>query len=98
MSCAKSVLPVFMPKPSPQDRRREPPAIQIRPSNEPSESLKHQWIPWKSGSANRTVVWRTIESRQAQLVPEPFRKRYTDVFGGARFELTCFKAMSGVES
>jgi putative transposase len=56
MSCAKSVLPVFMTKPSPRDRREEPPDIQIRPSNELSESFMHQWIPRKCHSPNRTVV------------------------------------------
>src|SRR5271157_1958422 len=45
-----------MTKPSPQDRRGEPPAIQIRPSNELPETFMRQKLPWKLGSANRTVV------------------------------------------
>jgi hypothetical protein len=56
MSCANSVLPVFMTKPSPQDRRGKRPAIQIRPSNEAPETLKSQTLPTKLDSANRTVV------------------------------------------
>ncbi len=62
MSCAKSVLPVFMTKPSPRDRREEPPDIQIRPSNELSESFMHQWIPRKCHSPNRTVVTSELRS------------------------------------
>src|SRR5271165_7200295 len=56
MSCANSVLPVFMTKPPPQDCRGGPPAIQIRPSNEVPEILMRQKLPSKLGSANRTVV------------------------------------------
>src|SRR5271166_5557129 len=48
-----------MTKPSPQDRRGEPPAIQIRPSNELPETFMRQKLPWKLGSANRTVVTPT---------------------------------------
>src|SRR5208282_4966460 len=62
MSCANSVLPVFMTKPSPQDCRGGPPAIQIRPSNEVPEILMRQKLPSKLGSANRTVVAGQISS------------------------------------
>src|SRR5208337_768005 len=56
MSCANSVLPVFMTKPSPQDPRGKRRAIQIRPSNEVPEILMGQTLPGEFGSANRTVV------------------------------------------
>src|SRR5271166_777928 len=60
-------LPVFMTKPSPQDRRGEPPAIQIRPSNELPETFMRQKLPWKLGSANRTVVSVHIDQSEAFL-------------------------------
>src|SRR5208283_2549863 len=56
MSCANSVLPVFMANPSPRHRRGEPPAIQIRPSNEVLKPPVCQALTGKLGSTNRTLV------------------------------------------
>jgi len=56
MSCANSVLPMFMTILSPRHRRGEPPAIQIRPSNEVPKSHVCQWFIRKLGSTNRTLV------------------------------------------
>ena len=65
MICANNVLPVFIIKallaPS---RRGEQRAIQIRPSNELSETLMCQLLPGELGSANRTAV---ISSRYRSL-------------------------------
>ena len=64
MICANNVLPVFITKallaPSPGEQR----AIQIRPSNELSETLMYQSLPGEFGSANRTAV---ISSRYRSL-------------------------------
>src|SRR5271166_3678746 len=62
MSCANSVLPVFMTNPSPRHRRGEPPAIQIRPSNEVLKTTVCQWLTGKLGSTNRTLVTVVHES------------------------------------
>ena len=56
MSCANSVLPVFMTNPSPRHRPGEPPAIQIRPSNEVLKTPVCQALTGKLGSTNRTLV------------------------------------------
>src|SRR5208282_692927 len=64
ISCANSVLPVFMTNPSPRHRRGEPPAIQIRPSNEVLKTPVRHGLTGKLGSRNRTLV--DIESKAAQ--------------------------------
>src|SRR5271165_1872942 len=51
----RSVLPVFMTNPSPRHRRGEPPAIQIRPSNEVLKTIVCQTLTRKLGSTNRTL-------------------------------------------
>src|SRR5208282_1846916 len=53
----RSVLPVFMTNPSPRHRRGEPPAIQIRPSNEVLKTPVRQGLTGKLGSTNRTLVY-----------------------------------------
>src|SRR5271157_5781917 len=93
MSCANSVLPVFMTKPSPQDPRGKRRAIQIRPSNEVPEILMGQTLPGEFGSANRTVVVDYMTSRIAKAEsPKDFGKplRY-DKFGLWRYRVRDFR-------
>src|SRR5208337_5502626 len=52
----RSVLPVFMTNPSPRHRRGEPPAVQIRPSNEVLKTIVCQTLTRKLGLTNRTLV------------------------------------------
>jgi hypothetical protein len=56
-----------MTKPSPRDRRGEPPAIQIRPSNERPKTLIRQTLPEEAGSVNRTVVGLVMQFAQMGL-------------------------------
>src|ERR1019366_112785 len=56
MSCANSVLPVFMAKSSPPDRRGEPPQGQIGTSNNQPKTLTCRRLPGNLGSANRTAM------------------------------------------
>src|ERR1019366_5254227 len=75
MSCANSVLPVFMAKSSPPDRRGEPPPGQIGTSNNQPKTLTCQRLPGNLGSANRTAM---MVYSEVILPPVTFT---TDYFG-----------------
>src|SRR5208283_723495 len=75
ISCANSVLPVFMTNPSPRHRRGEPPAIQIRPSNEVLKTPVRQGLTGKLGSTNRTLVTPHTRLARRSLALRPAHSR-----------------------
>ena len=73
MSCANSVLPVFMAESSLPDRRGEPQRDQIRLSNDLPKPLMCQRLLRNPGSANRTLVKVYPPAPDLSACPRPTR-------------------------